>query len=85
MRNATQQLLRVSLTMGAITAALVCAELSRPRATAPRSVAMERSDPIVRVRSIAVDRVVTEPDAGQRTRIVSTVELATRDVLALAQ
>ena len=82
MRNATRDLLRVSLTVGAITAVLLAAEFSAPRPGPVRSVAIARADSIVHVRSISVargaapaanqpapDLTLTKPSPKQRTQV----------------
>ena len=62
MRSATRDLLRLSLTAGAVAGILLFANFEASRVVAPVDVAMARSDSIRYVRTISVVRKSTGPD-----------------------
>jgi len=89
MRNATRDVLRVSLTVGAMVAVLLSAELSKPRVFAPDD-AVLGADAIVHARSILIEPSFAHHDADRSLRtdsepVARTHALRQRTLLALAQ
>jgi len=87
MRNATRDLLRVSLTVGAVAAVLLCAELSAPSPLPVHDGATARADSVIHARSILIDRGDVRQDSGEPAPAVTLGKPSRKlhSLLALAQ